>query len=86
MSWSNLPLSRRRALRLAVFARDRHLCQLAYPGICTMVATVADHVRPRETHGDGLDNLQAACAPCNGHKGRPGSRDPGPEPVAGAWW
>ncbi len=86
MSWSELNPRVRRKLRLAVFARDEGLCRLKYEGICTTLAEVADHIRDRETHGDGLDNLQAACAACNGHKGKPSAQDPKHQPAQGAWW
>lgn len=86
MSWAGLSQRKRAALRLAVFERDGYLCRLRYEGICTHTAEVADHIRPRETHGDGLDNLQAACAACNGRKGKPGSHDPAHEVPRGAWW
>lgn len=87
VSWGNLNPRVRARLRLAVFERDGWVCRLRYPGICTHTAEVADHVRDRELYGDGLDNLQAACAACNGHKGKPGrSVDPPHVPPRGAWW
>lgn len=87
MSWAAIPKRARAALRLAVFTRDQGICQLRYEGICTHVATEADHVKARETHGDGLDNLQAACRPCNGHKGKPDrATDPAHDTPSGAWW
>ncbi len=86
MSWGDIPRAARSALRLAVFARDNGTCQLRYEGVCTIVATEADHVRDRATWGDGLDNLQAACRPCNQRKGKPGGADPAPGRVKGAWW
>lgn len=86
MSWNDLNPRVRRRLRLAVFARDGWICQLRYEGICTHGAEVADHKRDRAVYGDGLDNLQAACAACNGHKGKPGRLDPPYEAPPGAWW
>jgi 5-methylcytosine-specific restriction endonuclease McrA len=86
MSWGEIPRSVRTALRLAVFARDDYLCQLRYPGICTTVATQADHVRDRAIYGDNLDNLQGACRPCNLHKGKPSGVNPPAPRVEGAWW
>lgn len=86
MSWGKLSQRQRAKLRLAVFERDNWLCQLAYEGTCTLLAEVADHVNRRETHGDGLDNLQAACRPCNYRKGKPKAVDPGHEIPRGAWW
>ncbi len=85
-SWSAVPRRLRAARRLAVFARDEGLCQLRYPGVCTILAECADHIRDRETHGDDLDNLQAACNPCNLKKGKPKPADPKHEPAQGAWW
>lgn len=81
MSWSQLSGQTRKRLRLAVFQRDGGVCQLQLPG-CTVRATVADHIRPREIAGDGLDNLQAACWFCNGSKGDPRRSDPDPLPFA----
>lgn len=86
VSWAALGQRQRARLRLAVLARDEGVCQLRYPGICTHMATEADHVRARETHGDTLDNLQAACRPCNLHKGRPAAADPPHQVPRGAWW
>lgn len=53
------------ALRLQVLARDSYVC--AY---CGGEATEADHVIPKDSGGkDELDNLLAACKPCNSSKG-----------------
>jgi 5-methylcytosine-specific restriction endonuclease McrA len=84
-SWSSLNPRTRARLRLAVLARDEFVCQLRLEG-CVLVATHADHVNRRETHGDGLDNLQAACKPCNLKKGQPKQADPKHDPPSGAWW
>lgn len=86
MSWNSIPRSTRTRLRLACFKRDGYLCQLRYPGICTVRAEQADHIRDRAIYGDGLDNLQATCTPCNLHKGKPGRTDKAHRPPAGAWW
>lgn len=75
MSWNSLSPTIRNQRRKEVFARDGGRCQLRLPG-CTVIATVADHIAPRETAGDGVENLQAACAPCNGSKGDPRRHDP----------
>jgi 5-methylcytosine-specific restriction endonuclease McrA len=61
-----------RKLRAEVLERDGYECQLHLPG-CTSDATCVDH---REGlafgGGHGVDNLQAACQPCNNAKrGRP---------------
>lgn len=77
MSWKNLPMSQRTRLRQIVLERDQYRCQLRLPG-CTLTATQADHVHPRETHGDGPENLRAACRHCNISRGKPGRNDPDP--------
>lgn len=60
-----------RALRRYVLARDHHRCQLAYPDICRGHATAADHIIPHALGGPTTtENLQAACRPCNQHKGK----------------
>jgi 5-methylcytosine-specific restriction endonuclease McrA len=79
VSWSNLSGRVRARVRQVVLTRDGHRCQLQLDG-CTRIATTVDHVRPREVAGDGPDNLVAACAWCNGSKGRPGRHDPDPTP------
>lgn len=81
--WRNLPAPLRRRLRLAVFVRDRYVCQLRLPG-CTTDATQADHIRPAHLYGHGLDNLQAACASCNRKKGEPEELTD-PKSLPGAW-
>lgn len=86
MTWDGVSGRLRARLRAAVFARDGGVCRLAYEGICTHIATEADHVQAREVAGDGLDNLIAACRPCNLHKGAPGRHDADVQPIEGAWW
>lgn len=56
--------------RLAVLARDGHVCRLQFQGVCTTVATTVDHVVAK-VHGgsDDPSNLVAACHPCNLRKG-----------------
>lgn len=53
-------------LRAVVLHRDSYLCQ-----ICREVeATEADHIWPKSKGGpDLMENLQAACGPCNRSKG-----------------
>jgi 5-methylcytosine-specific restriction protein A len=61
----------------AILLRDNHLCQLRYQGICTGVATTADKIIPAAQRPDLVyveSNLQAACQPCNQHKGRTDDR------------
>lgn len=52
-------------IRLAVLARDNHVCQ-----ICKAAqANEVDHIVPRSKGGsDDPSNLQAACDPCNRKK------------------
>ena len=64
-----------------VLERDRHECQLEYPG-CTGRATTADHVRPRrDGGGDELENLRASCRHCNEARGAGRS----PRVIRSAW-
>jgi 5-methylcytosine-specific restriction enzyme A len=56
--------------RRLVLARDSHRCQLGIPGICTVVATEVDHIRPRAVGGgDELDNLRSVCHRCHVSRG-----------------
>lgn len=58
-----------RKLRDKVLRRDHGLCQIRGPQ-CAVVADHADHVIPKARGGhDTMDNLQAACGPCNLSKG-----------------
>lgn len=53
-------------MRIIVLHRDNYLCQICKDA----EATEADHIWPRRVGGkDTLDNLQAACGPCNKAKG-----------------
>ena len=60
-----------RRIRAFVLARDRYLCQLRYPGICTTRATQVDHIR-QVLHAPELEydptNLRAVCRPCHEHR------------------
>jgi hypothetical protein len=52
-----------KVLREKVFKRDNYTCQ--YCGACG-VALQCDHIYPLSRGGsNGLENLQAACKPCN---------------------
>jgi len=52
-----------------VIERDGGDCQLNLPG-CTLEATTADHIVPRSRGGGSdMDNLRAACRPCNSRRG-----------------
>lgn len=70
-----MPMNVRARLSRIVLERDGHQCQLR-GAKCTGVATTLDHIRPRATGGDGLDNLRAACAWCNMSRGDPRKHDP----------
>lgn len=63
-------------MRAIVLARDRGICQLKIEGVCRHRATVVDHIAPRETAGDGPENLRASCQPCNSKRSDPRLRDP----------
>jgi 5-methylcytosine-specific restriction endonuclease McrA len=56
-----------RALRKTVLARDGFTC-----GYCGQTADTVDHILPVDKHPDlamSLENLIAACRPCNSRKG-----------------
>lgn len=52
-----------------VLNRDRHLCQIRYPG-CRTYADTVDHIVGWDHGGSHFDmaNLQAACRICNSKK------------------
>jgi 5-methylcytosine-specific restriction endonuclease McrA len=55
--------------RKTVLDRDGHECQIRGPR-CEGVATEVDHIVPHVFGGDSaLDNLRAACKPCNAAAG-----------------
>ena len=55
--------------RKTVLERDGYECQIRGPR-CTGVATECDHIVPHAHGGDAsLDNLRAACKPCNSAAG-----------------
>lgn len=56
-----------RELTAVVLERDRWTCQMFRDGHrCGAPATTANHIVPRVYGGrDTLENLEAACAPCN---------------------
>lgn len=54
-----------RRIRLQVLRRDNYICHY-----CGAPATVVDHVKAVARGGkSSLDNLVAACSPCNSAKG-----------------
>ena len=55
-----------RAVRLAVLERDGRVCMIRLPG-CMVAATAVDHIVELEDGGApyAMENLQAACRPCN---------------------
>ena len=59
-------------VRLRVLQRDAYECQITVG--CPRPATSVDHIVPRSRGGDnGLDNLRAACGPCNSRRGDRGA-------------
>ena len=60
-----------RRVRSFVLARDKHQCQLRYPGICIDVATEVDHIE-QYAHRPDLEldptNLRGVCVPCHKHR------------------
>lgn len=74
-----------RRTRAAVLARDRELCQLRIPGICTVHATDVHHTKGRALTGDDPKYLVASCEACNLRIGDPSTaQDPKPAPRT-AW-
>src|SRR4026207_773806 len=56
-------------IRVVVMVRDHYECQIRLNG-CKRKATQIDHIISLMDGGtDDLENLQAACAPCNKRKG-----------------
>lgn len=56
-------------IRRQVLNRDKGICQIGYPGLCTIRATEVDHIVPTAAGGGHeLSNLQAACTACNRQK------------------
>lgn len=56
-----------------VLERDRRRCQIRDPGRCLGAATTVDKIIPAARRPDlatNPRNLQAACKPCQSHKGR----------------
>lgn len=80
-SWEGGSTTAWRQIRAVVLARDRHLCRIGTPGVCTERATCVDHIVLKELGGgDEETNLRAACEPCNLHRNRERSR-PAHEPA-----
>lgn len=68
-----------KALVPVILDRDGHVCQIAYPGRCTRVATVVDKIIPAAQRPDLAyepSNTRGACRPCNDHKARTEDRVP----------
>lgn len=72
-----------RALRRIVLERDGHRCKY-----CGGHADTVDHIIPKALGGtDALDNLTAACGPCNYSKGdKPPAGADVPEPRHSREW
>jgi len=65
VNWPVSPDTIWRRIRRTIFERDSYTCRY-----CGAPAQHVDHVHPRsQGGGDELDNLVAACAPCNLSKG-----------------
>ncbi|ACC42316.1 hypothetical protein MMAR_3904 [Mycobacterium marinum M] len=59
--------------RASILKRDGYQCQIAYPDRCIGYATTVDKIIPAARRPDMAldpDNAQAACEPCQAHKGR----------------
>src|SRR5262245_4604791 len=70
--WSpNRRYTRKHArLRPIVLQRANYRCEIRDPAKCIGIATESDHIVPLELGGlDSLDNLRAACKPCNSRAG-----------------
>lgn len=67
--WTTGSTRQWRNLRAKVLERDHGLCRIHGP-LCTVVAEHVDHVVAKANGGpDTIDNLVAACGPCNLSKG-----------------
>lgn len=75
-AWSRGSTTAWRRIRLYVLSRDRHLCQLQIPKVCTTKADQVHHTLPRDIAGDDPYYLQAACRACNARAGQPGHQEP----------
>lgn len=58
---------RHRKWAAEVLKRDKRVCQIRVPNLCSFVAEQADHIIPVAEGGDefALWNGQAACGPCH---------------------
>ena len=81
-AWAGGSSRAQRRQRSQVLLRDGGLCQLKLNG-CQTHADQVHHKRGITTTGKvvaNLDDLQAACGPCNWAVGDPTTTDPAPEP------
>lgn len=60
-----------RTVRAFVLRRDRNVCRVRVPTICTGRATHAHHTLGRTVTGDDPRYVVASCEPCNLHIGEP---------------
>lgn len=69
-----------RKIRLAVLERDGYRCRIQGPG-CRGRATAVDHIVPWRAGGAlfDLENLRAACVPCNSGRTSQPRRNPSRE-------
>ena len=76
-AWSGGSTREWRKTRTRTLAAAGYRCQLKIDGVCTTIATEANHV-----YGKGTDDrtLIAACGPCNKTVGDPTRHDPTPTP------
>lgn len=57
-------------LRRQVFERDNYQCQIRFDERCVGIATQIDHIICWADGGtNSVDNLRAACQPCNAKRG-----------------
>jgi len=63
--------SKWRRVRLEILTRDSYVCQIHLPGVCSLRASMVDHIVPIAEGGEPYDvtNLRAACGPCNSRLG-----------------
>jgi 5-methylcytosine-specific restriction endonuclease McrA len=68
-----------RKTRALVIIRDNGRCQIRTPGICLIYADQVHH-KLGKSISERLEDLEAACGPCNRRVGDPSTRDPTPQP------
>lgn len=81
-SWDKGSTRGWRRIRARVLLRDRGMCQLRIPGVCTIKATHVHHTMGRMATGDDERYLVAACEACNLKTGDPTRGNPQPRRVS----